>query len=65
MHYSYPLGQWTVSVFLFTIDKEMWKITQETDGQVAKRAFLESKRSYEVVLEIKVVIKMFKPRQIG
>ena len=39
MHYSYPLGQWTVSVFLFTIDKEMWKITQETDGQVAKRAF--------------------------
>ena len=64
MHYSYPLGQWTVSVFLFTIDKEMWKITQETDGQVAKRAFF---REYEleVVLEIKVVIKMFQPRQIG
>ena len=35
--------------------------------KLPKGLFLESKRSYEleVVLEIKVVIKMFKPRQIG
>ena len=58
----------SVNCFHFTIDKNgCEKSLKRLMVKLPKGLFLESKRSYEleVVLEIKVVIKMFKPRQIG